>query len=507
MPFLHPADRAFLQPLRELTYCNPFLPERIALEREILGNAFTAAGADWNAHPESVAEHPNLTELFQRCADLIERLSQSLARGTKPNAEDADLYEHLVLFKLYHNYVGPLRALIRRGGRTASAGGAARVYDDFRSGAARLLAFPGLRPIDDAELAHLFACFWQMQRAFYHIFNNIIGISAPAARFRADVWQSMFTHNMRRYRRTMYDRLADFTTLITGPSGTGKELAARAIGLSRYVPFDPQTRKFLTDIQGTFHAVNLSALSPTLIESELFGHRRGAFTGAVADRTGWLETCPPLGTVFLDEIGDVEHAIQLKLLRVLETRTFQRIGDTTDRHFRGKIIAATNRDLAEERRAGRFRDDFYYRICADVIRTPSLHERITECPDELRHLLLFLTRRIAGDEAERLTDEVCDYIGKQVGAEYSWPGNVRELEQCVRNVLVRREYRPTQPVAPTPAEAFAQDAAAGTLTAEQLLNRYCLLVYAQCGSYQETARRIGLDRRTVKTRVSAVDSP
>ena len=104
-----------------------------------------------------------------------------------------------------------------------------------------------------------------------------------------------------------------------------------------------------------------------MIESELFGHRRGAFTGAVEDRSGWLETCGPHGAVFLDEIGELDAAIQVKLLRVLQSRTFQRIGETKPRRFEGKVIAATNRDLDEEIGAGRFRSDLYYRLCADVV--------------------------------------------------------------------------------------------------------------------------------------------
>jgi transcriptional regulator with GAF, ATPase, and Fis domain len=102
-----------------------------------------------------------------------------------------------------------------------------------------------------------------------------------------------------------------------------------------------------------------------LIESELFGHRRGAFTGALADRAGWMEVCPPAGAVFLDEIGEVDSSIQVKLLRVLQSRAFQPLGGTDTRRFEGKIIAATNRDLPVEIRAGRFREDFYYRLCSD----------------------------------------------------------------------------------------------------------------------------------------------
>src|SRR5439155_18737098 len=114
------------------------------------------------------------------------------------------------------------------------------------------------------------------------------------------------------------------------------------------------------------------------------------------DRAGWLEICRPLGTIFLDEIRELDPALQIKLLRVLQTRTFQRLGDTRDRRFHGKIIAATNRDLAQEMAAGRFRKDLYYRLCSDLIVTPSLEEQLRVEPGERRALVRFLARRGGG---------------------------------------------------------------------------------------------------------------
>src|SRR6185369_7664900 len=172
--------------------------------------------------------------------------------------------------------------------------------------------------------------------------------------------------------------------LITGPSGTGKELAARAIAESRYAAFDEHRVAFANDHVDSFFPINISALSPTLVESELFGHRRGAFTGAVADRKGWLETCAESGSVFLDELGDLDPSIQVKLLRVIETRTFHPVGDTAGRRFHGKLITATNRDLSAAMQQGHFREDLYYRLCSDQVATPSLAEQLADSPAVLR---------------------------------------------------------------------------------------------------------------------------
>jgi transcriptional regulator with GAF, ATPase, and Fis domain len=295
--------------------------------------------------------------------------------------------------------------------------------------------------------------------------------------------------------------MADITTLITGPTGTGKDLAARAIAMARYVPFDPKAGKFVNQFHRSFHPINLSALSPTLIESELFGHVRGAFTGAVKDHPGRLEECADAGTVFLDEIGDLDPAIQVKLLRVLQTRSFRRVGDREDKHFGGKVIAATNRDLARQMHDGRFREDLYYRLCADVLVAPSLEERLRDRPDELANLVLFIAARLAGSVAESLAEEVMTCIRERIGLDYSWPGNVRELEQCVRNVLVRGNYSPPRPPTASLNESLARDVSMGALTFEEVMRRYCTFVYSQSGSYEEAARRLQVDRRTVKAHV------
>jgi DNA-binding NtrC family response regulator len=197
--------------------------------------------------------------------------------------------------------------------------------------------------------------------------------------------------------------------------------------------------------------------------------------------------------------------LQVKLLRVLQSRTFQRIGETQERTFRGKIIAATNRDLASEMRRRRFREDLYYRLCSDVIVTPSLREQLDDSPEAMPTLVSHIAARLVGEaEGAALAGEVLDWINTSLGSGYPWPGNVRELEQCVRNILVRKSYlvpRAPEPAATAPCQALGEAVAAGRLGAEELHEHYTALVHARAGSFQETARRLGVDHRTVKSRL------
>ena len=500
MALLSADDRRFAGAISQLTFCNPFMPQRMEFEREALGRDYVDAPLVWSLHPDDETERPNLDRLIERVDRTAGRTRERLAAGDRHRPDELALYEDLVVYLLYQRYRLAFQEVIDPGlvGRATLR---VSFWKRFRSDFGRFLDIPGVAMPTGYEPGHLFACFFQIRRAFHRIYRGLIGGSMPAARLRAAVWQSIFTHDQRRYARVLYTRMADMTTLITGPSGTGKELVARAIGESRYIPFDAEAERFTADFASSFFALNLSALSPTLIESELFGHKRGSFTGAVSDREGWLEVCPPLGTVFLDEVGDLDPAIQVKLLRILQSRTFQRLGETKDRSFSGKIIAATNRDLADGLREGRLREDFYYRICSDIVTTPGLREQLADEPGDLGNLVLFIARRIVGPEAERVTEEVVGWIDEHLGRDYPWAGNIRELEQCVCNVLIRGSYEPPCSRPRGAGDALADDVRAGRLTADELLRRYCTLVYEQCDSYEGAARRLGLDRRTVKAKV------
>jgi transcriptional regulator with AAA-type ATPase domain len=499
--FTTTSQRTLLQGVSRLAYANPFLPERVELERAVLGGEFIEGEPVWSYRAEHPEPRANVWRIVARLEPLVEQLAARLRAGVAASERDLALYEDAALQLLYQRCY-PKFYEAGFGGEQSNPG-RWRFYNEFLADWRRFLAIDGLTFPNERDPRHTFACFRQIQRAFDITFRDIIGSSLPAARLRGAVWQSIFTHDMRRYRRTLYARMGEFATLITGPSGTGKELVARAIAESRYLPFDDRRLEFAGDGEPAFLPINISALSPTLVESELFGHKRGAFTGAVADRRGFLETCPDLGSVFLDELGDMEPGIQVKLLRVIETRTFHPVGDTVGRQFRGKLMAATNRDLAQLMRQGRFREDLYYRLCSDQVATPSLAEQLAASPGVLRELVFYMTRRVAGVEGDALAGEVLPWIAKNLGTEYPWPGNYRELEQCVKNVLIRRNYRPALAGAEDPVEEFATLARAGRLTADELLARYVTIVYSRTGSYEETARRLELDRRTVKAKVDA----
>jgi len=215
---------------------------------------------------------------------------------------------------------------------------------------------------------------------------------------------------------SLLDRVApsEATVLIQGENGTGKELVARAIHASS----DRRER--------TFMVANYSAFNDNLLDSELFGHKRGAFTGAVVDKPGLFEVADA-GTFFLDEIGDMSPALQVKVLRVLQEGTFTRVGDTETRKVDVRILAATNRDLSALVTAGRFREDLYYRIHVLSVTLPALRDRRDDIPLLIEHFLARhrrpLPKRLSAECSARMLA-------------YPWPGNVRELENEVERLVV-----------------------------------------------------------------------
>lgn len=502
-------ERNTAQLISQIANCNPFLPQRINLERQLLGPHFNNNKADWNTGTTRDDEHPNIKELANRVNlllhGLFDRMRQVniekslLTEAETDSATDLKLLEDAILLDLYHRNRPNLDRLIA-GDQSLMPG---QIFADLQKQLDQHLHNTGLEKLWDRQLPHFFAGFIQLRRAFKNIYGFIIGASQSAVRLRASVWRSIFTNDMHRYRKSFYQMMTDFSTLVTGPSGTGKELVARAIGLSRYIPYNARTGQFTDTSDTSFYPIHLSAMSPTLIESELFGHARGAFTGAVQQREGWFEICPTTGVVFLDEIGELEMPIQVKLLRVLQQREFSRLGETVIRRFSGKIVAATHQPLARLMQQRMFREDLYYRLCSDVVDVPSLKARLDDDPCELSLLIQTLTMRMFNADAD-LSDEIETKIRECVGPAYHWPGNIRELEQCIRNVVIRGEYSPAgilNEKADDQIEKLADQIRNSAISAEELVTAYCKFDYQKTKNYEETGRRLELDRRTVKSKI------
>jgi DNA-binding NtrC family response regulator len=210
----------------------------------------------------------------------------------------------------------------------------------------------------------------------------------------------------------------DVAILITGASGTGKELVARAI-------YQHGARA-----KGPFLAINCAAIPDALLESELFGHEKGAFTGAERRRIGKFEQCSG-GTLFLDEVGDMPLATQGKVLRLLQDQAFERVGGNETIQTDVRLIAATNRDLEEAAAQGKYRPDLYYRLSVFTIHLPSLRERGDDLPMLVRHYVRRFNREL-GREVREFTPEAMDLLRS-----YSWPGNIRELQSVLKQTLLR----------------------------------------------------------------------
>jgi DNA-binding NtrC family response regulator len=275
------------------------------------------------------------------------------------------------------------------------------------------------------------------------------------------------------------------TVLLQGESGTGKELVARAIH-----QLSPRNKRPLV-------TVHCAALSPTLLESELFGHEKGAFTGATERRVGRFEQAQG-GTLFLDEIGEIDASIQIKLLRFLGERTFERVGSNKTLTADARLIAATNKNLEEQVKAGTFREDLYYRLCVVEIRLPALRERKGDIPLLAQNFLREFSREMGKDVKDFTADALETLIN------YPWPGNVRELRSALERAVVlchgdRITVRDLPGTlrsggAASPQRLLAQD----DLTVEEAEKQLIIRALKEAGGNRTAAAaKVGMSRRTL----------
>lgn len=462
---------------------NPFGDARDALDSAIAGGGYLPA-------------------VLSKVGEKVGALTKAgLANASLYDGERRETMRGVLLFYLFHRYMDRFDALIRE---QEKAGDAPVRVDFARTLLGELASFG----FGEAECLRYLSIFYQMRRAWYFIRHSLVGEAPPMKRLRERLWNSVFTHDLRTFERALWDRMENFSVLLLGETGTGKGAAAAAVGRSGYIPFDPAKGRFAESFTAHFVSINLSEYPQSLIEAALFGHRKGAFTGAVEDREGLFARCAPHGALFLDEIGDVAGEVQVKLLRVLQERIYTPVGSAEQRRFSGRVIAATNRSIGQLVREGGFREDLYYRLSSDEITLPALRERLNADPAELELLVGVLLRRMAGAEGEGLLARVMEALTKGGAIEYHWPGNVRELEQAVRGVLLTGSCAIKTSHVDVPGnegDTLALSFSQG-LTAEELLAKYCGWLYDNLGSYGGVARRAGLDRRTVRKYVDLRDS-
>jgi NtrC-family two-component system response regulator AlgB len=273
---------------------------------------------------------------------------------------------------------------------------------------------------------------------------------------------------------------SDTTVLLRGESGTGKGVLARAI------------HAWSDRAQRSFGIVSCPALSPQLLESELFGHARGAFTGAIRDNPGRVASTDG-GTLFLDEIGDLPLSLQPKLLRFVQDREYERVGESTPRRADVRMIAATNVDLDAAVREGRFREDLLYRINVVQIELPPLRDRPEDILDLAERFLAELRR---GKAIAGFTDEAQAALRS-----YSWPGNVRELRNVIERALIlcRTEQIGVEllPANFTPSRGESEIAVGDSVSLDRLEETHIRRVLARAKSLEEAAEILGIDVATL----------
>ncbi len=320
--------------------------------------------------------------------------------------------------------------------------------------------------------------------------SGAVGVVAPP-RPRAVIGKSARIVEI--YKTLARAALSDATVLVLGESGTGKELVARAIH-----EHGPREQK-------PFVAVNCGALSEGLLESELFGHVKGSFTGAVSDKRGLFEEAHG-GTLFLDEIGDITPALQIKLLRVLQEGELKPVGSNETRKVNVRVIAATHRDLDSLVREGRFREDLYYRLKVILIELPSLRERIEDLPELVEYFLARYSER-SKKAVSHVSDEAMALLKG-----YSWPGNIRELEHAIEravamtgtNVLFPEDFPPEIAREALGAGLVPEAAAPGAANSLEDMEKAHILRVLQEVNYNKSraSEVLGIDRATLYRKAS-----
>jgi two-component system, NtrC family, response regulator AtoC len=391
---------------------------------------------------------------------------QKMTLGTAGTEAERAVYRGAVVYYLWAEFGDKLQQIIDADGVEAP------FYDAFANTYRFFLGAPG---ISAPEPAHLFAHLYQARRIWHFASTRIFGASQLVEATRAALWRVGVGSDPVAYAAGLYRRMHKVPVLITGETGTGKELAAQCIGWSRYIPFDEKARRFASKYGADYHVRNVREVPRELFASALFGHKRGSFTGAQADRTGFFGLPGEHGTLVLDEIGELPEDAQVMLLRPLQGREYVVVGGMTPIKMLGQHVFVTNRDLEAMCARGQFREDLLERMNGLRVHTPSALQIFSQAPGEIAVYVAGFAEEIAGDPARvpEWTERIVRSIVETLPG-YTWPRNLRELRNYTERYILTDGHMPapraSAPEAERGADGDDEDAPLGQRAPETRCN-------------------------------------
>jgi transcriptional regulator with AAA-type ATPase domain len=520
-PLIDPRRLLFLEPVSRLYTTSPFDPAWEELERTAMriGSGLHPGlrSAEPSSAPGPVGEHGErrssggeLTENLRRMSEAIgtavAATAGALEQGVGGTDHELTVYRGAALYRLFDEYGAELQRLIDEDGVDVP------FHDAFLARYRSLFRHRGMG-LSVPEPSHLLALFYQARRAWYFASTKILGGSKSARAARLAIWRANLARDACAYAGGLYRVMDEIPVLITGETGTGKELAAECVAWSRYIPFDAGARRFVRRPREDYHRRNFCEVPDELVESALFGHKRGSFTGATADSPGFFGLPRANGSLLLDEVGEIPRHVQAKLLRPIQNREYTPVGDNHPREIQGRLMFATHRDLEIMCREDTFRPDLLERMNGAHVHMPSLGQILAEAPGELRtYVRAFVGKRIdPPEQAEAWTETVVASIHAQ-RPHHPWRRNLRELQHYTERCLLGD----ADPLAPAPAtttpasppaatttpppssEILGRRAKAGEVTLDEVARAYVTCMYALTGeNASETARRAKIDRKKV----------
>lgn len=474
----------FLRLVSSAAIANPFGLERDVIDRDLLSRLTDASG-----HLDAKSIGTETQKLLLKAGFS----GQKSIASARPSVRQV-LYE-AALFAVFHRFMDDFDNHIHEQqnspGNNLKMPFATAILDELES-----FGF-------ENQSEQIISLFFQMRRAFFFI-SNLVSGEAPCIReLRVHLWRSLFTHDLRFYLSSMHENLESFSIMLLGETGVGKSQAAAALGRCAHIPFSRKTGAFNASFLDIYIPANISEFSTNLAESELFGHKKGSFTGALESYDGLLGRTHVNGVLFLDEIGELSHSLQVKLLRVLQERVYSPVGSHEQRRFAGRLVSATNADLFDKMQSGAFRSDLYYRLASDVIQIPPLRQRFQESNDEKILIASHILGRFAGKLQPEVVETCVKSVFGQIPNDYSWPGNVREYEQYLRSALIhgpawRQSSHTRLPVSGKSEANILSAWSSSQWSADEMLAAYARESYRQLGTYEKVAQRLQLDWRTVK---------